>query len=597
MGDPTTSLPKVDTEMTKDKSKSIDPEAVTAVANEQLSQEVDVSGPLTLEEAKAVGDVPEDFKPETGDGSGILNKASTMVLGGEDEKKVESEDVPTKNVSFADEQPEEIKEDAVPQNVQEKERRRSSILDKLGLKRKSHKSNPEEMAKEKPSDAAEKTAEDAQNEMVTEQAKNDEAAAAEESPTKRKSKNILSSLFHRKSKSKSSASDKDAEAAHPEGAEEVVEHATEEAAKQDESEGIETKKGEDVGAGVLGEIGQDKKEEKAPETEAISPPPPQDIANEETQEKTRVPEADKKKKKGFFAFLHKKRNKDSSESEGDKCANGGVVEETKDAAEGSPTDEGAKDMESGNDGSATTKEEKSTMGFLTRMFHGKDAENPEEKDDNAEKAAVAAGGAALVGGAALATNNANEGEQSTDNSPAQNGENAEGAAAAGKKKHFWNATYPQPAADAEIVKEGKALKQGSFTATFRSRRIRIMSDGLFQWCHEDSDWEEAKAVKLHSKMKIESAAGHNNGRFLLKVFIPEMKVKTFSFEEESERDEWKGAFEGIRSKLQDVQPQIEEPSNKSVNNINNETKEAPQVEAIAQTGDSNNSAPTAEAQM
>lgn len=71
-------------------------EAVAGGKESPVNQEADVAGPLTLEEAKAVGDVPEDFKVPEEKSEGFLKRATHMFMG-ETVPQIGDEDQPPHN--------------------------------------------------------------------------------------------------------------------------------------------------------------------------------------------------------------------------------------------------------------------------------------------------------------------------------------------------------------------------------------------------------------------------------------------------------------------------------------------------------------------
>src|ERR1700761_9194960 len=70
-----------------------------ADSNEEvISLEYDVAGPLTLEEAKAVGDVPENFSVNQEEPSGFLQRAASFFTG----FRSKSKSVISKNESISE---------------------------------------------------------------------------------------------------------------------------------------------------------------------------------------------------------------------------------------------------------------------------------------------------------------------------------------------------------------------------------------------------------------------------------------------------------------------------------------------------------------
>jgi len=144
--------------------------------------EVDVAGPLTLEEAKAVGDVPEDFgrKPS------LMEKATALITGKKEESSQEAAPVADnteKRVSFV--------EDQVQQPPEEKPKQKS-FLGFLSRRKSETATNQAEAVP-----AAEESAPAAAAEAV----------AAEEK-TKSKSKSFLENIFHKGSKDLTAAEEK-----------------------------------------------------------------------------------------------------------------------------------------------------------------------------------------------------------------------------------------------------------------------------------------------------------------------------------------------------------------------------------------------------
>lgn len=174
--------------MGKRKSQSIGPESSDNVP--EATQEFDVAGPLTLEEAKAVGDVPEDFKvnQSTGGAGGILKHPAPAEEDGIVPSSTEAEaSGERKSVTFAEQSPETIES--------EKPSRRKSLLEILHLKKK----KDTEPIAETQGETGSLTQDEGATSPTNSKAESTEGATeGEDSSKPKKRKSVLSSLFHRK---------------------------------------------------------------------------------------------------------------------------------------------------------------------------------------------------------------------------------------------------------------------------------------------------------------------------------------------------------------------------------------------------------------
>lgn len=292
--------------MGKRKSQTIGPESSNDVP--EVAQEFDVAGPLTLEEAKAVGDVPEDFKVNQSAASagGILKHQVPAEEDGVVPPLADAE--PTgecKSVTFAEQPPEEIEG--------EKPSRRKSLLELLHLKKKKDVEPIAETQEE-----SEKAAQDERTTSpTTEETESVEGAPEGEDPTKsKKRKSVLSSLFHRKKE--------DTNPEKTEASDDAVQAVDTAAAQAEEVKQTETPGPSTATQGATTTV------EDAP-TEQAKVPTDDALAAGEAQtnaaDTSTATEGSSTEKKGFFGRLFGKRSSRASDSgdNGTTAALAGVV--------------------------------------------------------------------------------------------------------------------------------------------------------------------------------------------------------------------------------------------------------------------------------
>lgn len=451
-------------------------------------EEKDVFGPLNLEEAKSMGEVPEDFKVDE-EPEGLLQRASHILLGdSKPEVHPPEEAASEKRVTFEDEQPASGAKSA---------QKRKSFWDFFRRKKASKEelpSHPVEIV-EKPAPVLEEIAEEAKAEVPTEESAADVVEGhAESEDQKHKRKSMFTNLFNHKKEGGAASGE------HPEGAEsaEVVEAVKE---KADDNEAI------------------------AEATEAAAEPT-QEAAKEENDglQETIEPTPEKKKRRSVFSGLFKKKESNVEAPEAAPAEIENVTE-----AEAIPAEE-----------------QEQSEGILSRIFGGKHEEEAGPSEGHGE--AVAAG--AVIGGgaatAAVVAANKSESETGEEEAAAPSSD-----ATPDKKKKLLcrGCCQIKPAEDAEVIKVGEMQKRSHLFKWNRLRRARLMSDGVFQWVRNGDDWKFAKGCKLTPDMKVEKSDNLSQFPAVVTVSIGKCYPIVLSFKEAAERDEWVDAFNNLKDKL------------------------------------------------
>lgn len=107
---------------------------------------------------------------------------------------------------------------------------------------------------------------------------------------------------------------------------------------------------------------------------------------------------------------------------------------------------------------------------------------------------------------------------------------------------------PLPADDATIVKEGTMQKQSRFLKKWRTRQVRLMSDGTLQYSKTDT-FDGVKGVKFTAAMSIESNNNQSPIPHVLNVAQPKARPVILGFEQAEDRDGWATVLTEFKERL------------------------------------------------
>lgn len=567
--------------------------------------EVDVAGPLTLEEAKAVGDVPQTYDAKEKQSEGLLQRATHLFLGDpkEDEQHVQGSSTPEegnpsaaagsealpadvakddleatdpeheRKVTFAEDAKEgDANAEAAAHHKDEKKEKKKSFFKFLSKKKdeddgshEAHETHEPHEASHEPA-AATTAAQDAEmatpaaaeeSPLADQHAEPTEDAAAEEKPKK---KHFLSGIFRRKDKEEDA---KEELAAEPVGGAADQGDIHPEAAPAEKSEAPQPS------AEPTGELAS-----SSPETHEAAP----DAAATETPRQER--------KKSLFGGLFGKKKHDSLKEEPapekSEVGGGEVSPATGEASQAAPAAESsaAPLAEEPAGGAGSAHDEGERQGFFDKLHTGAPETSGEASAaGHGEETAASATGAAAMGmgagagaGALIASSH---NEEPADKAAGEEAVPQEGSAAAatvvpetesskaqaadeGKKEEkqgWWHCRkeQPQPAQDAEVVKSGAVQKKGAIFGWNRIRHCRITSDGIFQWS-KTGDYSMAKGLKLRGDMKVKSMDVQASFPHTLRVYVGDSSPLILVFKERGDRDSWLEVFHDMKNRLSAAQP-------------------------------------------
>lgn len=512
----------------------------------QAPAEVDVAGPLTLEEAKAIGDVPESFHVKE-DNEGFLKRATHIIMGNSEDEHEEEPGI-QENAKSPNADPAQALEGA--HDVQSSEVKENANAE----------------------------AQEGDDRVKKVSFSDDEAQSHDfkEPETAHKKKSFLGFLSKKKHKSEMG------EPSHGEG---------------DSLGQVKEENAIDSGAAPV-EGGEMPQAAAAAAATATATEAETDHGETAEQLDSQSPTEGKQKKKNFLSGIFHRKHKDESGHEGDDNAIQGEAstEETAGAEAAATTaapaeaaGEGVEGVQPSPEtaaesvqGETTTeaKEEDSSAkkGFFGTFFGGgsqqQDGESKQEAPAHQDEGSSApmAGMAGVGAGAAVGAGTAETPAEGAGAAEQSAGSAAKPTAASEHRDRRKDRVYPSD--DANVIKEGKVLKKGVYFGFTNFRQCRLTSDGIFQWGKVGNDWDHAKGIKLTEDTRLRTLDVKTGHPYVLKIYVGQHKPIFLLFKDSQERNSWESAFrDQIQAQVAPVPQQANEVLKSSI------TEDAPTVAA------------------
>lgn len=538
-------------------------EEIAPVHEPEAPLEVDVAGPLTLDEAKAVGDVSDTYQVNEEQSEGLFTRASQLLRS--DSKDPENlpvsammpeatpdlvsqaDEVPqvdveavdpdhSKKVSFAEDSKKGDADVAVDHQKEEKKEKKKSFFKFLSKKSDDDHESHEQQEAQAP--AADETSFAA---AVAEGASTPDDDLVETPPDEKpKKKHFLSGIFHRKEKDEGH---KD-------------EHADDLKEEANEAAGNSTEQKEEL---LHDDATQDVNETPGVASDSVAETSPVE-AQEADGAEGETPKHEKKK--SFFGSLFAKKRPNSPQEDSLPTVEEGPAVDSP----SEPTGVEALMAEHSEEMPAPIVSEENVgnveshdgqQGFFDKLHN--DQQEPAEASHHEDAAmAAAAVGVVGVGVGAIAATSGESDEKAEDVKP-EGDDIAVVPVDEEKKKPAKQSCWhrrkeqAQPAEDSEVVKSGTVQKKGAILGWNRLRHCRITSDGVFQWAKTE-DYQMAKGLKMQGDMKIKTMDAQTALPYTLRVYIADNSPIILVFKEQADRDSWLEVFTDMKARLSAAEP-------------------------------------------